>query len=56
METIEPQDVASLLKEEIELEFFGNPPQPWQLRNNWVKPKRKRNRAKPELDIWKEEE
>lgn len=57
MRTIETQDSAPLTGEELEQETFGKSPQPWQLRNNWTPPKRKRNRAKAkiELDLWQEE-
>lgn len=50
METIEIKDAAPFSDEE---ECFGKAPQPWQLRNDWLKPKRKRKKA--EIDLWKEE-
>lgn len=50
METIEVKDTAAFNEEE---ECFGKAPQPWQLRNDWMKPKRKRKKV--EIDLWKEE-
>lgn len=56
METIEIQDALSIQEDrEEEQTFFGKPPQPWQLRNSWVKPKRKRKSRKVEVDLWAEE-
>lgn len=56
METIEIQDALSIQEDrEEEQTFFGKPPQPWQLRNNWAKPKRKRKSRKVEIDLWQEE-
>lgn len=54
METIDSQDTLSPSEEEQSV--FGKAPQPWQLRNNWVKPKRKRKGKKIEIDLWKEED
>lgn len=55
METIEIQDALSISEDRQEEEtFYGKPPQPWQRRNNWTKPKRKRKR-KTEIDLWQEE-
>lgn len=55
METIDSQDVLSLSEDRSEDEVFGKAPQPWQLRNNWIPPKRKRKSRKPEIDLWAEE-
>jgi len=55
METIEVQDVLSISEDQREDETFGKPPQPWQLRNNWVKPKRKRKSRRVEIDLWNEQ-
>ena len=56
METIEIQDVSSIQEDHGEEQtFFGKPPQPWQLRNNWAKPKRKRKSRRVEIDLWREE-
>jgi len=55
METIDSQDVLSISAERSEDEVFGKAPQPWQLRNNWMKPKRRRKSRKVEIDIWAEE-
>jgi len=55
MEPIDSQDLISLSEEQREDDVFGKAPQPWQLRNNWVKPKRKRKPRRVEIDIWAEE-
>lgn len=55
METIEIKDAHSVPEESADT--FGKPPLPWQLRNNWAKPKRIR---KPKgknapIDLWEDE-
>jgi len=56
METIDNQDTVSTPVPSAEPTTFGKTPQPWQLRNNWAKPKRIRRRiAQPEIDLWEGE-
>lgn len=57
MEPIELEDLMLEAEAQTEEEVFGKAPQPWQLRNDWMKPKRKRKSrsAKLEIDLWKEE-
>jgi len=50
------QDAVSISSDGLEADAFGKPPQPWQLRNNWLKPKRiRKRRTSPEIDLWREE-
>lgn len=56
METIEAQDAVGISEDRLEEDFFGKPPQPWQHRNSWKKPKRIRKSSKrAEVDLWLEE-
>ncbi len=51
MESIQSQDILGVEAEDG-FTSFGKPPLPWQLRNNWVTPKRKRKSRKIEIDLW----
>lgn len=53
METIEIKDALSTPEESADT--FGKAPLPWQLRNNWAKPKRIRKPKKAPIDLWKDE-
>lgn len=52
---MEPIEISDIMAEDLASDTFGEPALPWQYRNNWVKPKRKRNRRKNEIDLWKVE-
>ena len=56
METVDINDVLCITETAEDVgASFGKTPQPWQLRNNWVKPKRKRKRRRVEIDLWEME-
>lgn len=56
MEPLNTQDTLSDSGAEQEASVFGKAPQPWQLRNSWLKPKRIRKRASlKEIDLWQGE-
>lgn len=51
MESLQLKYTAAEAAKNDDASTFGKAPQPWRLRNNWVKPKRKRKKV--EIDLWK---